>query len=132
MVPACISSRMGQALLGLGLIVAFSAWAGDSPAPRKGDEPLPYTNTESERALRNMQKIGAKDPSGLNDTDGEEWVRSRFAWVALLRLEGKDEEAADVFAGCGTYCGKWGPSLEWGGLKKWGCARRPDSVPCRK
>lgn len=119
-------TQLTRALPGLCLLLALSARASAA------EPPLPYTDTTSERALHNMQKLGAKDPRTLSAEDGIEWVRSRFAWVALLRLEGKDQEAADVFAGCGNTCAKLGSSSEWGALKKWGCARRPDSVPCQR
>jgi len=54
--------------------------------------PPPYTDTNSEVALRNLSAISAKDPGALSDSEGVEWVRARFAWIALLRLEG-DERA---------------------------------------
>jgi hypothetical protein len=93
------------------------------PVPGAPESPPAYTDTSSAEALRNMRKIGARDPATLSEAEAVEWVRSRFAWVALLRLQGKDAEALAVFEGCRSYCGKWGPSGEWAALKKWGCAK---------
>jgi hypothetical protein len=70
-----------------------------------------------------MRVIGARDPARLSDAESVEWVRSRFAWVALLRLQGKDDEALEVFEGCRSYCKRWGPSGEWEALRKWACGR---------
>ncbi|MGZ3657946.1 MAG: hypothetical protein ACXVB9_10480 [Bdellovibrionota bacterium] len=107
-------------MLRLGLLLIFRALAfaaGPVVAP-------PYTDTNSEQALRNMRLICSRDPSALSEAEGVEWVRARFAWVALLRLQNKDKEAVEVFAGCTKVCEKWGPSSEWAALKKWGCARK--------
>jgi hypothetical protein len=87
---------------------------------------LPYTDTNSEVALRNLRTIGERDPASLSEAEGVEWVRARFAWVALLRLQGNEKGALAVFAGCGDACGKWGPSSEWAALKKWGCERKKE------
>lgn len=89
--------------------------------------PPPYTDTNSEVALRNLSVIGAKDPATLSEAEGVEWVRARFAWIALLRLQGNEPAAVAVFAGCKDACAKWGPTSEWAALKKWGCAREKAS-----
>ena len=89
--------------------------------------PPPYTDTNSEVALRNLSAISAKDPGALSDSEGVEWVRARFAWIALLRLEGDEPAALAVFSGCKEACGKWGSTSEWAALKKWGCAREKAS-----
>jgi len=108
--------------------------AGPVPGGSGVDVPPPYTDTTSSQALRNLEKIGARDPAHLSEAEGVEWVRARFALVALLRLQGKEPEALEAFAGCKSYCAKWGPSSEWEALKKWGChsPRRKDAAPCRK
>lgn len=116
------------------LAVAASLARADTTPPRPApaaETPPPYTDTSSVEALRNMRKIGARDPAKLSDAEAVEWVRSRFAWIALLRLEGKDKEALGVFEGCRSYCGRWGPGAEWSAIRKWGCGRRPKSGPCR-
>ncbi len=82
-----------------------------------------YTDTNSVRALRILAKITAKDPATLSETEGAEWARARFAEIALLRLEGKVKEAAELFAGCGIYCEMWGALNEWPSLKAWGCSK---------
>jgi hypothetical protein len=89
--------------------------------------PLTYTDMSSEQALRNLSTIGSRDPTALSDAEGVEWVRARFAWVALLRLQGNESKALEVFAGCGKWCGKWGSSSEWAALKSWGCGKRHET-----
>lgn len=108
----------------------FPLWLSALAAFAGPDMPLSYTDTTSARALQNMATIGARDPAKLSESEKGEWVRSRFAWVALLRLQGKVPEAEDVFAGCGVYCAKFGPSAEWEALRKWGCARRKKAPVC--
>ena len=99
----------------------------------EGPEVVPsYTGTNSVQAKRVLEKLCARDASALSEAEGVEWVRGRFAWVALLRLEGKEDEALKVFEGCGSYCAKWGPSGEWAALRKWGCGKRKNAIPCRK
>jgi hypothetical protein len=94
--------------------------------------PVSYTNVPSERALHIFQKMGSRDPKILSESEKVEWVRSRLAWIALLRLQGKENDALEAFTGCDSWCGKLAPSLEWGALKRWGCARKPDSGPCNE
>ncbi len=105
----------------LAVVFSFSSDAGDS---------LPYTDTNSVQALRNLEKISEKNPEKMKDLELGEWVRARFAWIALLRLEGKEEEARKVFSGCSSYCAKHGPSGEWAALKAWGCGKKKKIAPC--
>ncbi len=93
---------------------------------------LTYTDTNSVQAKRNLEKIAGKDPATLNEAEGAEWARARFAWIALLRLEGKEKEARTVFSGCKKFCEKWGPEKEWPALKAWGCAREKSAESCKK
>ncbi len=111
---------MGFALAFLLCLPAFGA-----------ESTTPITDTNSVQALRNIEAIAGKSPVKLNDPELGEWVRARFAWVALLRLEGKTEQARRVFEGCGTYCAKHGPSSEWKALKAWGCGRKSQAEPCK-
>lgn len=103
----------------LGSVLSFAATGG-------GDA-LNYTDTNSVQAARNLKQLTSQDPKTLREEEGVVWARARFAWVALLRLEGKDKEAEAVFAGCGNgkvnFCKKWGPEKEWKKMKAWGCAR---------
>ena len=107
-------------------------WLGVAdPAQGAGpDSPPSYTDVSSAEALRTLEKLCARDPAALRDDEGVEWAKARFAMVALLRLQGKDKEAMDAFAGCGSYCRKWGSSAEWKALRKWGCAKKKDAIPC--
>jgi len=108
-------------------------WVGLSAAFAAGpDVPPSYTDMPSATSLRNLKKIGARDPAALGEAEKIEWVRARFAWVGLLRLQGKGDEALRVFDGCGLTCENWGPAAEWAALKKWGCARNKDAAPCGK
>lgn len=110
------------------LFLLFFAGIGLASA----ETPLPYTDTNSVQALRNLEKISAKDPKKCSEAEGAEWARARFAWIALLRLEGKEKQALNVFSGCGKFCEKWGPEKEWPALKAWGCARIKDKEICKK
>ena len=98
--------------------------------PAAGGE-LPYTDLPSETALRNLEKIGARDPAKLPEAEASEWVRSRFAWVALLRMQGREKEALEVFGGCKGYCAKLGSQAEWAALRRWACGKKTKAEPCR-
>ena len=98
-----------------------------SPAPEQAPS---YTDTNSVEALRNLRKIDTKDPAKLSEAELVEWVRARFAWIALLRLQGKEKDALEVFAQSRRWCEKHGPSGEWRALKSWGCKRDSGLGPC--
>jgi|GEM_PF-4557503 len=107
----------------LALLLSLSALAQESVPS--------YTDTNSVQALRNLEQIAGKNPKKLPDAELVEWVRARFAWIALLRLEGKIPEALKVFEGCEAYCVKHGPSEEWKALRAWGCGKSKAASPCR-
>ena len=111
-------------ILPLALIFSFTAHAVDSP--------LVYTDTNSVQARRNLEKILARDPRLIPEAEGVEWVRARFALIALLRLQGKESEALGVFEKCEEFCKKWGPTVEWDALVLWGCDRLKKAAVCRK
>jgi len=90
-----------------------------------------YTDTNSVQALRFLQAAAGKNPKHLTDPELAEWVRARFALIALLRLEGKNAEAIEAFENCGKLCAKHGPSGEWKALKVWGCLKKKNADPCR-
>lgn len=94
-------------------------------------EPVTFTETNSVQALRNLEAIGKNDPAKMKEPELVEWVRGRFAWIALLRLEGREKEAAEVFAGCAAYCARHGRSAEWKALKEWGCRKKKTAEPCK-
>lgn len=107
----------------LTLLLTFAAFGQESA--------LPYTDTNSVQALRNLKQIAGKSPKKLPEPELVEWVRARFAWIALLRLEGKVQDALKVFEGCESYCAKHGPSEEWKALRDWGCGKKKAAPPCR-
>jgi hypothetical protein len=83
-------------------------------------------------ARRNMEKIAVRDPAKLSESELVEWTKARLAWIALSRLEGREDEALRLFAGCGKFCVAYAPDQEWAALKAWGCARKKNASPCRK
>lgn len=93
---------------------------------------LAYTDTNSVQARRNLEKILLGNPASLSEVEGVEWVRARFALVALLRLQGNEKEALKVFRLCDVYCERWGPPTEWVALRRWGCGQAKDAEFCRK
>jgi hypothetical protein len=113
---------MGLFLASFLLSVAFAA---EEPAPS-------YTDTNSVQALRTLEKITERSSKGLPDEELVEWVRARFARIALLRLEGRADEALAVFAGCAKVCERHGSSEEWKALKAWGCGKKKGAAPCGK
>lgn len=103
-----------------------AAFAAEEPAPS-------YTDTNSVQALRTLEKITERSTKGLPDAELVEWVKARFARIALLRLEGRADEALAVFAGCAKVCEKHGSSEEWKALKAWGCGKKKkNAAPCGK
>lgn len=96
------------ALLFLGLPAAAAEEASPS-----------YTDLNSVQALRNLEKLTNRPVKGLPESELVEWVRARFARIALLRLEGRPAEALAVFEGCAKLCEKHGPTEEWKALKAW-------------
>lgn len=102
-----------------------AAFAAEEPAPT-------FTDTNSVQALRTLEKLTERSPKGLPDSELVEWVRARFARIALLRLEGRADEALKVFGGCAKVCEKHGSSEEWKALKSWGCRKNKGAAPCRK
>lgn len=114
-----------MALWHLSLILALPALAAEEPLPS-------YTDMNSVQALRNLEKITERPARGLSEAELMEWVRARFARIALLRLEGRTEEALGAFGGCGKLCEKHGPAEEWKTLKAWGCGKRKGAEPCGK
>lgn len=113
------------------LLLARAAFLALALAAEGGEAPPPYTDMNSVQALRNLERITEKGPKGLPEAELAEWVRARFARIALLRLEGKTGEALKVFTGCAKVCEKHGPSEEWKALKEWGCTRVKGAEPCR-
>ncbi|HEY8280481.1 MAG TPA: hypothetical protein VIH99_12705 [Bdellovibrionota bacterium] len=111
------------------IFAARLAIAAEMPQPTPA---LPYTDTNSVQALRNLEALSSRNPAKLGEAEGVEWAKAMFARIALLRLEGKEDRAAEVIAGCGPYCGKWGPGKEWPALKKWGCGRKKAPGFCQK
>jgi hypothetical protein len=110
-------------LLFLGLLLGTPSFAQDPPPS--------YTDRNSVQAARHLEAWASRQPEKLSETERGEWVRARFAWIALLRLEGKVPEALAAFEGCGTYCAKHGPSEEWKALKAWGCGKKKNAKPCK-
>lgn len=94
------------------LFAALTVSAAEPPPPV-------YTDLNSVQALRNLEKITEKSTKGLPESELVVWVRARFARIALLRLEGRPEEALAVFEGCVKLCEKHGPTEEWKALKEW-------------
>ena len=95
-------------------------------------EPVGYLNAVSVQAEKQMQQLASRDPAKLSQNEKIDWARARMAWVDLLRLQGRDEEALQVFAGCLGYCEKFGGEKEWKPMLAWGCGKKPDSKPCKK
>ncbi len=112
----------------LQLLLLSAAMAAARP-----EEPVPvYTDINSVQALRNLEKITGRNPKGMAESELSAWVRARMARIALLRLEGRVEEALSVFGECGRYCEMHGPTEEWRALKSWGCGKRAKAAPCVK
>ena len=108
--------------LAFALILPFAALAEEGI--------VTYTDTNSIHAQKVLEKLASRDPALLKDAERAEWARARLAWVALLRLEGKEEEASKVLEGCAQACRKWGPEKEWLAAKDWACRRSPQLKIC--
>lgn len=93
-------------------------------------EPPVYVNNLSAEAQRAMEKISTRDPKALSEAELVEWARARLAWVALLRLQGREKDALQVFGGCAEFCEKFGPEREWAAAKSWGCPKKREAKPC--
>jgi hypothetical protein len=109
-------------LLFLLLRGAVPAGAGELPR---------YVNNLSFPAEQAMEKIASRKPKEIHsEAEWVDWARARLAWVALRRLQGRERDALRVFAGCGSYCEKYGPEKEWEAEKRWGCPKKREAVPC--
>lgn len=106
------------------LLLSYLAFAGD-------ESPSLYIETNAVQAARVMKGICSKDFGSLKG-EGErlEWVRARLAWIALERLQGRDEEALRIFEGCGGHCAGYAPEKEWSALKEWACGKKKEAKPC--
>ena len=94
-------------------------------------EPPKYVNTLSADAVAVMQKIVSRDSATLKtDAEKGEWASARLAYISLRRLQGQEDEALRIFAGCTEICAKYGPEKEWGALKEWGCQKKREANPC--
>lgn len=120
--------KFGALLLSLSLIACANQPGTAAPPP----EPGAYVNVLSVEAVRAMEKIAGKDPASLHEAaELGEWARARLAWVSLARLQGREEEALRIFAGCRQVCREHGPAAEWTTARTWACAKRKDLEPCR-
>jgi hypothetical protein len=104
------------------LLIHFSALAGNA-APA-------YVNTNNVDARRQLEEISAKDPGTLPEPERLKWAKARLAWIALDRLEGREEEALKLFRDCFETCGTYAPAGEFRALLAWGCPRAADARPC--
>lgn len=94
------------------------------------EEPT-YLNAFSVDAMAAAQKIASRPVAQLKtDTEKLDWARARLAWIALLRLQGREEDALRVFSGCAKLCQKHGPEQEWAAVRAWGCGQKKEALPC--
>jgi hypothetical protein len=70
----------------LGFFLPIVVLAAEEPLP-------PYTDMNSVQALRNLEKITERSTKGMPELELSEFVRARFARIALLRLEGRSADA---------------------------------------
>ncbi|RZA01611.1 MAG: hypothetical protein EOP11_17345 [Proteobacteria bacterium] len=104
-----------------------------SPDGLASADPTPYVNARSVEAERALRRISSADFASLRtDEEKVKWASARLAWVSLLRLQSRDEEALKVFGECAGFCEKFGPKGEWKAAKAWGCGKNPALIPCGK
>jgi hypothetical protein len=90
-----------------------------------------YLNTGSFEAKKNLSRILAANPLHLpTDAERAEWAKARLAAISLARLQAREADAIQLFEGCGTWCGKYGPEAEWRAVKAWGCQKKREAKPC--
>jgi len=111
------------------LLPLLAAAVSIAAAPSAPDSP--FVNAPSVDAERALRRMASADPSSLtSDAEKQKWAKARLAWIALARLQGRDDEALKIFGGCAGWCEKNGPKEEWAGAKAWACARDPKAGPC--
>jgi hypothetical protein len=113
-------------------------FSGASPALAANTGPAapdstPYVNARSVEAERALRRISSVSLSFLKSEEEKvKWASARLAWVSLLRLQSRDDEALKVFGECAAACEKFGPKGEWKAAKAWGCGKNPALIPCGK
>jgi hypothetical protein len=90
------------------------------------------TDINSAEARRNLEKVASRSADGLSEAELVEWTKARLAWIALNRLEGREDEALKLFSGCGKTCAHYAPDKEWKALQAWGCSKAGKIPPCRQ
>jgi hypothetical protein len=111
-----------------GLAILLALFLVEAPALAQSPN---YTDVNQIEAARALEKVAGKPLSGkAGEAEQVEWVRARMAWIALERLQGQEEKALKIFAGCGGYCERHSPEKEWKALRTWACAKSPKAAPC--
>ena len=96
-----------------------------------GQELPVFVNKLSLEAGQVMEKIAGRDPDKLQgEAELVDWARARLAWISLKRLQGREMEALNIFAGCLQFCEKYGLEKEWAATKAWGCQKKREAKPC--
>ncbi len=87
-------------------------------------------NELSSKAASALEAVATRNTQSLSEAELTEWANARITWIALKRLQGREAEALVIFAGCETYCEKYGPAAEWRAQKTWGCQKKREANPC--
>ena len=94
-------------------------------AAAAGHEEPTYLNVNAWEAQKTTAEIIAVDPAHLTTAAEKiDWARARLAAIALDRLQGKEAEALQLYAGCAKICEKYGEAAEWKGVKGWAEAKK--------
>lgn len=114
------------------LLLLFAASArADAPAKQLFSDPgVDARSIEAERTLARI--AGAEISSLKTKEEKEKWAGARLAWIALSRLQGRDEEAMKIFAGCEKLCRDFGSKAEWKAAVAWSCGRDAKRPECPK
>ncbi len=73
-----------------------------------------------------------KKPFLTLKSEGEKrsFATASLAKIALLRLQGREQEALQVFRKCDGSCRKFGSVKEWDSVNLWACSKEEKSASC--